>query len=418
MTVVGIIAEYNPLHLGHKHHLKCAKEAANANACVCVLSSNFVQRGEPALISKWARTKMALISGADLVIELPSAFSCGSAEYFSSGAVSILDSLGIVDFLCFGSEAGSLDALETAAQHLAFENDFFKENLKKGLEKGLSFAVSRQKALELTLSDSQEAIDVITKPNNILGIEYIKALLRTESTIKPITIERKGQGYNSLELAKTLSSATAIRHYIQEMTNLSACNKDAFLLNNMPEACLEILSEEINSGRGPIFSKRFENIILHLFRNKSEVEISQLPYMEDGLENRLKKAALNSVTFEDLVAKVVTKRYPASRIKRILFSAITGITGEFIEALKLKGYAQYIRVLGFNEVGRSLLSDMRKKARLPIIIKPSSYEKLDNTLARELFRYEIRATDAYVLGYPSVKERIGSSEFSTSPIYI
>ena len=430
MSVIGIVAEYNPLHLGHLHHLKYARKATNAQGLICVLSGNFVQRGEPALISKWARTQMALISGADLVIELPSAFSCASAEYFSAGAVSILDSLGIVDYLCFGSENGNIEDLEWVAEIFAYESEDFKQNLKERLNDGLSYAIARQKALEKILlnykgkpcdnfcdeAKVKNIINAISKPNNILGIEYIKALKRLKSQIKPITIKRIGQDYNSLERASSYSSATAIRQHIQE-TFTSSCEIDSFLQNNISQECLKVMFDEFVSGRGPVFAEAFENILLYIFRSKSLNEIRSLPYMEEGLENRLKQASLESVSIDEFVKKVVTKRYPTSRIKRILFSALTGITGEFLEELKNNGYAQYIRVLGFNETGRTLLSKMKKKARLPIITKPASYDEIDNKLAVKLFEHEARTTDAYVLGYPFLKERAGGMEFKTSPVY-
>ncbi|MGI6085656.1 MAG: nucleotidyltransferase [Acetivibrionales bacterium] len=430
MSVVGIIAEYNPLHLGHVHHLETARAITGAHGLICVLSSNFVQRGEPALVSKWARAQMALSSGADLVIELPSAFSCASAEYFSAGAVSVLHNTGIVDYLCFGSEEGNIGVLETAAEQFAFESEPFKENLKEGLNGGLSYAVARQKALESVLSDlkrnndscdyenkADSIVNAISKPNNILGIEYIKALIRMNSPIKPVTIKRIGQGYNSMKHTSSYASATAIRSHIQELSagNL-LCDTDAFLHNNLSPECLKTLLGEFNSGRGPVFPQAFENILLYAFRTKSVSEIRSLPYMEEGLENRLKQAAQKSASYDELVRRVVTKRYPASRIRRILFSMLTGMTGEFLEELKNNGYAQYIKILGFNETGRALLADIKKKARLPIITKPASYGELDSRPAEKLFEYETKATDVYALGFRSSIERIGGKEFTTSPI--
>lgn len=432
MSVIGIISEYNPLHFGHIHHLNYARNITEAQGLICVLSSNFVQRGEPAIVSKWARTQMALVSGADLVVELPSAFSCSSAEYFASGGVSILNSLGIVDYLSFGSEEGSIDTLESTAEHFAYENQAFKENLKSGLNDGLSYAVARQKALETLLlnnktKDSQKyfddtkiknVINAINKPNNILGIEYIKALKRLKSSIKPITTKRIGKDYNSIERATSYSSATSIRHHIQEiLTSGLSYDNNTFLKNNMSEECLKVMLAEFGTGRGPVFPEAFENILFYAFRAKSLSEIRSLPYMEEGLENRLKQAALEATSYHEFVGKVVTKRYPASRIKRLLISMLLGMTGEFLDELKNNGYAQYIRVLGFNETGRTLLSEIKKKAQLPIITKPASYNDLDNKLAVKLFEHEVRSTDAYVLGYSFPKERVGGMEFKTSPIY-
>lgn len=421
MPVVGIIAEYNPLHNGHAHHLDHVREFSSGEGIICVLSSNFVQRGEPSLLSKWARTRMALEAGADLVLELPSAFSCASAEYFASGAVSILHSLGIVDCLSFGSEEGGIEALETAAEILAFENDEFREKLKDGLNKGLSFAVSRQEALKAileskTVQDAGNAAEAISQPNNILGIEYLKALKRFKSSIKPVTIKRLGQGYNSLERDSSFSSATAIRHHIRVMEHKSI-SEDQFLINNMPSASISILDQETGEGRSPVFPEDYTDIIIHLFRNMPLESIAKLPYMGEGLENRLKKAAIESVSLDDMVSRVVTSRYPTSRIKRILFSMLTGMTAEFLDELKANGYAQYIRVLGFNDKGRLLLSRIRKKASLPVIVKPAGFRRLDD-LARRLFEHEIRSTDAYVLGYRSPNHRIGGQEFISSPVYL
>jgi len=375
---------------------------------------------------------MALASGADLVVELPSAFSCASAEYFAAGAVSILNSLGIIDYLCFGSEEGCIEPLELAAQQFFCENESFKDNLKSQLNNGLPYALARQKALESILinnrrqngQDKQDEakisiiINSVSKPNNILGIEYIKALKRFNSPIRPVTTKRVGQDYNSLERADSFSSATAIRQYIRENIDSGLSHEnDVFLQNNMARKSLEIMFAEFASGRGPVFPEAFENILLHAFRTKSINEIRSLPYIEEGLENRLKQAALESVSYHEFVGKVVTKRYPASRIKRILISMLTGMTGEFLDELKNNGYAQYIRILGFNETGRALLSEIKKKASLPVITKPASINKLDCRLAIELFDHEVRATNTYVLGYRNLSYTIGNQEFTFSPVY-
>lgn len=426
MPVLGIIAEYNPLHCGHAYHIKKAKEITDADTCIIVLSSNFVQRGEPAIISKQARTKMALLNGADLVLELPSAFSCASAEYFAAASVKILNSLSCVDYLCFGSEDGSLHNLEKTADLLAFESSELKASLKSFLDKGLSFAAARQNAI-LTVDDSNQEgspnnsqdIHHITKPNNILGIEYIKALKRLGSSIKPVTTPRIGQGYNSTEAADSYSSATAIRKHISDSELHSKFARTDFLKNNIPQSSLDTLEEEFSQGLAPVYPKNYEKTLLHLLRNMSSEELATLPYMGEGLENRLKKAAINAVSFDEIVLKTVTSRYPASRIKRILISLLTCMTSEFLQELKLNGYAQYIRVLGLNEKGRQLLSRIKKKALLPILTKPADYRrKLNNNLAQRLFEHEIRATDAYVLGFPDSKKSLGATEFTMPLIYI
>ncbi|HBR03442.1 MAG TPA: nucleotidyltransferase [Ruminiclostridium sp.] len=429
MPVVGIIAEYNPLHRGHEYHIEQARKLTDASACVCVLSSNFVQRGEPAIINKWARAKMALQQGADLVIELPSAFSCASAEYFASCAVQLLGALDCVDYLCFGSEEGQIETFEKAAALLANESEEFKYLLKQGLDKGLSFAAAREKAAQIVLSAARQGEDfrsdalggsssgpLLNMPNNILGIEYMKAIKRAGCPIKPLTIKRIGQGYKSALRAHSLSSATAIRSHISNEPP-GNIRSDSFLINNLSPASLEILSEEFVQGRGPIFPEAFENIFLHLVRSAPKKALASLPYMGEGLENRLKDAAIKSTSLKELVSSAVTSRYPASRIKRILCALLTGLTAELLDTLKNNGYAQYIRILGFNDRGRSLLSGLRKKAQLPVITKPADGFKLKNPHGVSLFEHEIRATDSYVLGCPSARARKGGLELTTSPIY-
>lgn len=418
MSVVGIIAEYNPLHEGHLFHLQSALKETGADFCVCVLSSSFVQRGEPAIFNKWARTQMALNIGADLVLELPCAFSCASAEYFASGAVRILDSLNCVDYLCFGSEEGKIENLEKTAELLIDESSEFKIELRRALDSGLSYAAARQKAVSSCSGIPKSISSVLDKPNNILSIEYIKAIKRIGSNIKPVTIKRVGQGYNSLEPANSFSSATAIRQHLSRIfgggTSLS---DDVFLNNNLPASSLEIMTEEIACGRGPVLPEAFETLLLHLIRSTPSKVLKTLPYMEEGLENRLKYAAINSVSLSELISRAVSVRYPASRIRRILCALLTGMTAEFLEELKSNGYAQYIRVLGFNEKGRQLLAKVKKEVHLPLLTKPVSYNRLENQLAQQLFEYESRATDAYVLAYPNAKQRLGGSEFRSQPIY-
>jgi len=425
MSVVGIIAEYNPLHQGHLYHFRQALEETGADFVVCVLSSNFVQRGEPAIFDKWARTRMALAIGAHLVLELPSAFSCASAEYFASAAVRILDSLNCVDFLCFGSEEGKIENLKSAAEFLAYENEEFKSRLKNFLDEGLSFAVARQKALSGCKSVPESVVSVLSKPNNILSVEYIKAIKRMESKIEPVTIKRIGQGYNSLERAASYSSATAVRYHLGLIKSRIGCDspdpaileEDGFLVSNLPESSLRIISEEITLGRGPVFPEAFETTLLYLLRKTPVSELKKLPYMEEGLENRLKDAAISSVSLPEVISRVVTNRYPASRIRRILCSLLTGLQGEFLDKLKQNGYAQYIRILGFSEKGRNLLNKIKKNTKLPVITKPAGYIKLQDPLARELFEHEIRATDAYVLALPGKNLRKGGTELQSRPVY-
>jgi predicted nucleotidyltransferase len=417
MSVLGIVAEYNPLHKGHAWHIRKSLEETGAEAAVCVLSSQFVQRGEPALVNKTARTLMALQNGIDLVVELPCAFSCASAEYFASAAVGILHSLGVVTTLSFGSEEGTLEVLSRTADVLIEEPHEYKAALKGFLDEGLSFPAARQRALESYLPP--ESLDAVASPNNILAIEYLKALKRLKSPIQPITIPRVGQGYNESQIGADFSSATAIRNFLRS-TGKNGANyfpDSDELSRNMPGTSLSILASEMNAGRGPVFPDVFESILLYLLRTSPGSSLTALPFMEEGLHNRLKKAAMEEDSLEGVIKSCTTGRYPSSRVKRILCSLLLGMTDVFFGELKDNGYVQYIRVLGFNDKGRGLLARARKKAFLPILVKPSHYKRLENPLARKLFEYEIKATDIYALAYRHPANKKGGQELTT-PVVI
>lgn len=436
MSVLGIVAEYNPLHSGHEWHIRRSMELTGASAAVCVLSSQFVQRGEPGIVNKHARAQMALSSGIDLVIELPGAFSCASAEYFASAAVRLLDSLGLVDYISFGSEAGSLDSLQKAADLLVDEDPAFRTILKKSLDDGLSFPAARQAALRARLDD--RTFQAVSSPNNILGIEYLKAIRRFNSKIKPLTIPRIGQGYSGKSLESSFSSATAIRGYIRLCGNSAAeqhalahvtggyalpdagpdkvCAPLSDLSGNMPESSLKILETEFLAGRGPVFFTDFEDILIHRLRTAADQDLQALPYMEEGLHNRLRQASLRFSTLDEILGYCTSNRYPRSRISRMLCALLLGMTASFLEELKDNGYAQYIRVLGFNEKGKKLLASARKKATLPILIKPAACRRLENPLARRLFEHEIRITDVYCLAYKKPELKKGGLELTTTPV--
>ncbi|NTV90828.1 MAG: nucleotidyltransferase family protein, partial [Clostridiales bacterium] len=270
MSVLGIIAEYNPFHNGHLYHLRKSRLLTGARYVVCVMSGNFIQRGGPAIADKWSRAEMALSCGADLVIELPAVYAMSSAEYFAGGGVSLLNSLGIVDFLSFGSECGNLDEMKTLAEILSSEPAEYKAFLKDALDTGISYPAARESALMKYLSrtscngfpdEALKLAGIIKSPNNILGIEYLKAIMRTGSVIKPVTVGRTGSAYNSEELQGTMSSATAIRKSLQSLwpeymkgsMTAKAVLAESPLAETLPTESLEILLREFEAGRGPVF---------------------------------------------------------------------------------------------------------------------------------------------------------------------
>ncbi|ADQ40720.1 protein of unknown function DUF795 [Caldicellulosiruptor acetigenus I77R1B] len=396
MKVAGIVVEYNPFHNGHLYHLQKTREITNADIVVGVMSGNFIQRGEPAIVNKWARTKMAILNGVDVIFELPFAYACNSAEIFAYGAISILNQLG-VDFIVFGSECGDIDKLKETAKHLAFEEDDFKSSLKSYLKEGYSFPKARELALIKTCKTNIEF-----SSNNILGIEYIKWIYRLSSKIEPLTIKRIGASYNDPNLTQdTYASATAIRRNIN---NLQA------IKNKMPSASYEILIEEFESGRGPVFLEDYFKLFIYnaivvpdFLKNKIDVK--------EGLENRFEKYIFNSPSAKNLLENVKTKRYTLTRLQRIFIHAI--VRNNF-DQKTLLSITPYVRVLGFNQKGKEYLNKIKDKIEY---ITKLNQQWLKNPQYKELLELEIRSSMLHALQYRDFHKYL-QTEFKSSPIYI
>ncbi len=419
MNVLGLIVEYNPFHNGHLLHLETSKRLSGADYVVCVMSGNFIQRGEPALVNKWARTKAALLSGVDLVLELPVVYAMSSAEYFAYGSVRILDSLGVVNSICFGSESGSIEALGHLAGILCDEPQEYREFLRESLDKGLSFPASRQAALEKYckgIHDHDSDINgILGSSNNILGIEYLKALKKTGSSIAPLTMPRVHNSYNCEKLSGSISSATSIRKGIDEW--LTKDISPGFE-KTVPGTTLAILKEEIEEGRGPVFPKNFEQVLLALIRSMPIEYLKNTPFISEGLENRIKNAAESCGTFEEMINHAATKRYTKTRIQRIIMSTLTGLSSNEFHEFNNHGGPQYLRILGFNTKGRKLLSTINKKACLPVITKPADFKRSCNPLLRRMLEIEAHSTDMYVLAYKNPEHRKGGQDFTRNIIRI
>lgn len=418
MKVLGIVVEYNPFHNGHIYHIEQSKAVTGCDAVVCVMSGNFVQRGEPAVINKFARTQIALQNGVDLVIELPHPFAMSTAETFGFGAVKILDSIGIVDCISFGSEHGDIASLQYISNILVNEPQEYKDELKKQLDLGLSFPVCRQKAMHkyLEICPSKYcAVDtsaLLETSNNILGIEYLKAMNRLKSLIKPYTIERVSNQYNLSALTGDISSATSIRNSIHDMRDQEQSQLSLNAARSLPQHSKITIEKELSEGRGPNSIYQFESILLAFLRQISVEKLREVPGISEGLEYRIKNASEISGNFDELLLNICTKRYTQTRIQRILLSLLTGITKCDIELFMQYGGPQYSRILGFNKVGRELLSRIKKNSSLPIITKPSDYKDSCNKLLSKMIEIEAQSTDMYVLGYKNPTFRKAGQEFT------
>ena len=389
--VLGIIAEYNPFHNGHLYHLLKSKEESGADYVVAVIGGNFTQRGEPSIIDKWAKAEMAIANGVDLVIELPVTYSTSSAENFADGAIKILNSLKIVDTVSFGLETNDLNKLNIIANVLYNEPKEFKLLLDTYLKKGISFPKAREEALVKYLNDSSYAT-ILSSPNNILGIEYLKALKKCKSKIKPISIKRKDAGHLSLEYTGEVTSATAIRNLIK---NNDFKRTKKFLT----PASYTILMDELKKGHFVTDISLFENTIMYNLRTMSLEEISNLPDVSEGLENAIKKAANSCNTIEEFINIVSSKRYTETRIRRILLYSLLKITKKDMDISKR--VTPYIRVLGFNNNGKKLISEISKKnPRLPVITSLKKFMDTNiNKNFNKLLNKDIYSTNVFTLGF-------------------
>lgn len=355
--------------------------------------------GLPALFDKWTRAKMAIKNGVDLIIELPVCYSTASAEYFALGSIGILDSLGIIDCISFGNNCDNIEILKRIANILHSEPPEYKKLLQAELKKGNSFPISRSNALKKFLKkeyDEKILTEILLDSNNILGIEYLKALLNYDSPITPFAIKRKGPNYNSINIENDVCSATAIREIFQS-GNLADIPKV------VPENCYDIITKEIAAGKSPMFIKNFEKEILYTLRKANIEELSKLADINEGLENVLKKCANEDTQIENLIENIKSKRYTKTRIQRILLHALLNITQETLE--KSKTSPQYIRVLAYSSKGKKLLSQIANKSRIPLITSVNKFLKTATDTQKEMLKQDILATDIYTLGYQMPKHK-------------
>ena len=390
--VLGIVAEYNPFHNGHLYHITKAKEISHADFTVAVIGGNFTQRGEPSLFDKWSKTETALLSGIDLVLELPVLYSTSSAENFAEGAIKILDSLGVVDDITFGAENPDLEILDAFAEVLYKEPKDFRTLLSHELKKGLPYPKARQNALMMYLNDIRKYVNVLSSPNNILAIEYLKALKKCDSVMNPLPIKRVNSAHGSSNVEGSISSASAIRNSVK--------NNDTFDLSTlMPAGAYSVLKENINQGHILYNLNAFEKEIIYTLRKMDIKQIKELQDVSEGLENAIKKAADSCNTLDELIDMIGSKRYTQTRIQRILLYSLLGITKKDIQLSKK--ITPYARILGFNKKGKRLISEIVEAnpevefvASVKKFIKECKNKDLQAMLEKDLL-----ATNIYTLGY-------------------
>lgn len=395
MKVLGLVAEYNPFHYGHRYHLKESLSLTNCDYSVAVMSSSFVQRGEPSFIDKWTRAKMAVENGVDLVLELPFIYSSQSAELFALGAIKLLNSLNIVDYLSFGSEEGNLKPLEKINKVLLEEPLDFKTHLTDYLALGNSFPVSRSLALQEffkndNLSQDCDFKKILKQSNNILGIEYLKALSNTNSNIKPVTIKRIGSNYKDIDTDTPICSATGIRNII--------LNKDIESSKELiPLETFNLLNEYILKYNKFNSLGNYNHIIRYLFLTEDKQDLKNLLDIDEGLENRIVKCVKENNSIEEIICKTTTKRYPSTRIQRILVHLLLHLNERNLKEL-YSYQPQYIRVLASNKKGLYLLNKVKEESDVKIITKFSNYKKYNNEIINKFLYFEKKATDIYFLG--------------------
>lgn len=408
MNISAIICEYNPLHQGHKYQIEKTKEITNCDGLVALMSGNFVQRGEPAIIDKWKRTQMALSNGVDLVIELPSIYALSSAEFFAHGAVSILHNMSVINSLCFGSECGDISPLMDIANILVNEPDEYKKTLKEYLQLGLPFPRARSMALidfiKVNKDDSSNFNyeNILSTSNNILGIEYCKSLIKNTSSIVPYTTTRLGSNYNEEKISKNYSSATAIRKHLKENKSID------IIQNQLPESSFDIIMKLMKENYEFCFSSKMFKYIKYKCVTEGPESFLNLRDVNEGIHNRMFKFIRTSQSIEDLILGIKTKRYTYSRISRLLTQYYIGFERYNIEEL-IKTDCSYIRVLGLNNKGAEILKLMKKKSNMNIITKLNKY------ISDPLLELDIQSTAAYSIINQAVSH---NQDFITSPIYI
>lgn len=403
MNIVGIIVEYNPFHNGHALHIEHAKSVANADLVVAVMSGNFLQRGEPAFVSKWSRTKMALNAGVDIVLELPYVYATQQAEAFAQGAISIINAIG-ANSVCFGSESGDIEEFHNLFSFLKKHEKSYNSSIQSFLKKGYSYP----KALSLAfnqLNNEKKVLD-LSLPNNILGYHYVKAINSQKLMINPYTIKRTTAQYHDKEITQnTIASATSIRE------SLIKQEKDIETIRHVvPETTFKELQSYQNAYNSFQSWEQLFPYLKYKILTTSKEQLASIYEAEEGLENRIVHQINQATNFQQFMEGFKTKRYTWTRLQRYCLHILTNTTKD--EMKKVQQACPYVRVLGMSKSGRKYINHHKKEIDIPLVSTISKFN-------HPFIEIEKRATSCYSLGYePIIQQKLIAEEYAQPPIIV
>ena len=391
MKTVGVIAEYNPFHNGHKYQIEQAKKMSGANYCVVVMSGDFVQRGTPAIMDKFLRAKAALMGGADLVIELPVHYAAASAEYFAGGAVAILDKLGSVDSLCFGSECGDMEILSAISDVLVSESEEFKAALKQALKKGDSYPKARSCAISAAAPHLASHMEILNHPNNILGLEYLKALKKRNSNIAPYTIARLGSGYHATDLNSSYSSALAIRESITQTHDIQS------IKSKLPDSSYELI-EQAYLKTFPVLPEDISPLLHYKLLLERDAGFEKYFDIDSNFSDKLRKYIPDMDVHADICNTLKSKNMTYTRVARNLLHILLNIYQSDMDAYRSEDFVYYARILGFKKSASPLLSEIKSASSIPLISKLADAEAyIESPNGLNMLKSDIQASHLYSL---------------------
>lgn len=418
--ITGIIAEYNPFHRGHSYQIEKARELTKDAYVLVIMSGDFVQRGAPAIMDKYTRAKMALLGGADAVLELPAFWACQSAESFARGSVEILDSLGCIRHLCFGSESGDAESCKKLGAFLAHEPEEFQLSLKSYVKQGLSFPAARKKALaeygeKLGTSNAsfENLAHLLDSPNNLLGVEYCKALFRLQSSITPVTVKREGAPYHqeALSFSETMPSATALRRFLTEEFPRKV-SLETLLEHTQPEV-VAAFTREFLTSHPPVTEDDFSLLLKYQLLLRSTQELTCFADVSLDLARRIRRQKNSFASFSQFAALLKTRELTYTRISRALLHILLEITSKDTEISP-----GYVRLLGFRRKSAPLLRMLQDNSRIPLITKAADYRKLLSKPQWKVFEKDLFCSDLYESVKPKKSQETFVSDLQKSPVIL